>query len=145
MPVVNLFKYKVWLDILTGCPPLEYVEVAIQAFRFVHSAGHPDNFKPVQLLNPARKFENQDIQCKALGISMFDDKNTARLFFKKRSAKAPLFGKIVGFQIATFTITVDDGVASDPEQNNFGHFTFHEYIWGDFQQKIENIEPILST
>jgi len=64
MPVVNLFKYKVWLDILTGCPPLEYVEVAIQAFRFVHSAGH---------------------------------------------------------------------------------FTFHEYIWGDFQQKIENIEPILST
>ena len=54
---------------------------------------------------------------------MFDDKEAARHFFKRRSAKAALFGKMVGFQIATIMITPDDGVASEPEQNNFGHFT----------------------
>lgn len=90
MPLVNSFKYKAWLDLLSDCPPSEYVEVVMQAFRFVHSAEHADNFKPVQLLNPARKFENQDIQCKALGLSMFDDKNAAG-FSSKNGVRKPHF------------------------------------------------------
>jgi hypothetical protein len=81
--------------------------------------------------------------CKALGLSFFTDKDKARLFFQKRTAKSPVFAKIAGEHIATVFISPEDGVAAMPEETNSGHFTFHEYIWCEFQQKIESIELVV--
>ncbi|MCE7924475.1 MAG: hypothetical protein DYG98_15625 [Haliscomenobacteraceae bacterium CHB4] len=138
-----VFKYQSLLDLVPNCPPSGYREISVTAFRFVHAQNHPDNFKPVQLIYPSRKFEDDDTRCKALGLSFFTEKNKARLTFQKISAKSPSFAKTVGEHIATISISPEDGAFIVPKETNSGHFTFHEYIGCDFQQKIENIEPII--
>lgn len=139
----HAFKYQELLVLTQNCPPSNYREVSMKAFRFIHyPSEHPDNFVPVQLQNPSRKFDDDEARCKALGLSFFDDKGKAILFFRKRVAKFQRFAKIVGERIATISVSPEDGKASAPEETNFGHFTFHEYVRCDFHQKIDSVEPI---
>lgn len=99
------------------------------------------NFTPVKLLQPNRYFNSEKSACLATGLSMFEDKVKARAFFRERIKKFPRFTNIVGSHIATLNIDSEDGVASIPEELNFGHITFHEYLWCDFYQKVIASEP----
>ena len=141
--MLRAYKYRKLHESLKGCPPTDYREVSIIAFRFVHHPNDSNNFLPVQLLSPSRKFEDDDAHCKALGLSFFADKIKAKSFYQKRIAKSPRFAKIVGENIATLLICPEDGVAAVPEETNSGHFTFHEYLECDFQKRIENVESII--
>lgn len=137
------FKYAEWLERLPNCPPSEYTEVSKKAFRFVYSdLNNPNNFKPAQVLKPSRQFQNDVGRCLALGLSVFEQSAQAVAFFKFQTRRFPAFGKIVGDHLAEIFIEPDDGLASTPEETNFGHFTFHEYIWCDFLQKIRSVEPL---
>ena len=137
------FKYP---DLRLGfenCPPQEYREIDTTAYRFVHEdSRHPNNFTPVQIIKPQRSFQTDDARCKALGLSFFKEHDTARQFFQRQMKYNPRYGKVVGNRIAFIQVAPNDGVASEPERENFGHFTFHEYLWTDFSQKILSIEPV---
>lgn len=137
------FKYTDWRLGLENCPPQKYREIEATAYRFVHEdLGHPNNFTPVQIIKPQRQFQTDDARCKALGLSFFAEIDAARKFFQRQMKYNPRYGKVVGNRIAFLQIAPEDGLASEPERENFGHFTFHEYIWADFSQKILSIEPI---
>jgi len=136
------FKYPDWRLGLENCPPQEYREIETAAYRFVHEdLRHPNNFVPVQIIKPQHQFQTSDARCKALGLSFFSELGAARRFFHRQMKHNPRYGKVVGNRVASLQIAPDDGVASEPEPENFGHFTFHEYLWTDFSQKIRSIEP----
>ncbi|HFA51968.1 MAG TPA: hypothetical protein ENJ95_23370 [Bacteroidetes bacterium] len=137
------FKYAEQLKKLHGCPPSDYKETQRSAYRFIKEDSlHPDNFTPVSILKPNRCFKNEKSACAALGLSMFENKDKAKQFFRQRVRKFPRFAKIVGNHLATLNVEIKDGIASKPEKLNFGHITFHEYLWCDFYQKIKETEPI---
>jgi len=137
------FKYAEWLTGLPDCPPPNYREVEMTAYRFAHAdLQHPNNFKPNRVLQPNRVLLSSAMKCKAWGLSFFDSPGGARASFRKQLSKIPDFAKFVGTHLAAVRLSRDDGVASQPETTNFGHFTFHEYIWADFVTKIDSSEPI---
>ena len=113
------------------------------AFRFVREdLNHPHNFKPVKIQQPNRHFDNENTNCIALGLSMFSGKEKEKDFFRQRLIKFPRFAAIVGNRIAAVSVALEDGVASQPEELNLGHFTFHEYLWCDFAKQTIASEAI---
>lgn len=137
------FKYAALTESLIDCPPANYEAIQMLAFRFVREdLNHPDNFKPVKVQQPNRHFDNDKANCAAFGLSMFSEKEKAKAFFHQRQLKFPRFSAIVGNHLATIPIFLEDGVASQPEELNFGHFTFHEYLWCDFVKRTTATEPI---
>lgn len=142
----NLFKYAEWMTDLPDCPPADCREVEITAYRFVHvDLHHPNNFKPNRLLQPNRVLLSNKIKCKAWGLSFFDSPSDARASFARQVSKIPDFAKFVGTHLATVQLNPDDGIASQPDETHFGHFTFYEYIWADFTLKVISVEPLFNN
>jgi hypothetical protein len=94
------------------------------------------------MIKPDQILRTKELECKAWGLSFFDTLAGAKESLQIWMVKIPNFGKEVGDHIATLSINPEDGIASEPERKNFGHFTFHEYICSDFTSKITNLEPI---
>jgi hypothetical protein len=117
------FKYADFLGGLSDCPPADCKEVEMTAFRFVKAdLNHSDNFKPVKAQQPNRHFDSDKANCLAWGLSMFSDKEMAIFFYQQRLSKFPRFSAVVGGHIATVSVMMENGVASQPGGTGFWPF-----------------------
>ena len=128
------FKYHEYLKIYQNCPPEDYNEINILAYRWVHSTTNKNDFVPVNLINepPQRLLDDTDKMCMGYGLSVFDTQLNAidkyeSLYNKRRKHLKKIFIEDNGNTVAKIKIERENGIANKPNLNNFGHFTFHEY------------------
>jgi hypothetical protein len=145
-------KYQEFLSDFPHCPPDDYTEVEMEAFRWVHSSDHENDFTPINLINepPARLLDDDDNMCKGYGLSLFDSLENANarykvLYYKKREHLRSIFVADVGECIAFLTLSQSEGLANEPKAQNHGHFTFHEYENVELMVKVQSKINIFDT
>lgn len=74
------------------------------------------------------------------GLSMFDSFRNSiekyrKLYGKFRPHQRKQFIQDKGRFIVLLKLTENDGIADEPDENNFGHFTFHEYHHTELEKK----------
>jgi hypothetical protein len=133
-------KYQELISQFSNCPPSNFVEIEIEAFRWTHIKKHGNDFKPQALINPERFLDSMDEKnCIGLGLSMFNSFQNAvykyKNHYQKRKNKLKkFFIEDYGESIAKIKLGYDDGVASLPNEQNHGHFTFYEYEFVDLRK-----------
>ena len=132
-------KYQEYLKQFSNCPPTEYKEVEMVAFRWVFENCGEESFIPILVINPLRKFDDNDMNCKGYGLSMFATEIGAYERYKKQIHKKPKLKETLGSLIAKIKILPIQGIGSEPENNNYTHFTFHEYEGTDLTKNIVDI------
>ncbi len=139
-----IYKYQSYLENIPDCPPENYSEMAKSAFRWLHETlDNDNNFKPVLLQSPKRALNMNHLKrCKGYGLSLFDTANGAIERYFELVASKPNLIDTLGNSLGEVTLTSKDGVGSEPEANNNGHFTFHEYENTDLTTKIIKFAPI---
>ena len=135
------FKYQEYTEQLFNCPPDTYKEIDTRAFRWVFPECDANSFKPVALINPTRKFDNDDEKCSGYALSMFEQEEGAYKKYKKFVSNKPDLKNTFGTQIAELQLTINLGVA-EPESKGYTHFNFHEYKESDLSEKIIKIIEI---
>ncbi len=88
--------------------------------------------------------------CKGYGLSLFDSLSNALLkykteFTRRRKLLQIQFIEDKGESIATVQVAYSDGVASEPEPRNYGHFTFYEYENINLKDKVSSFFNIFDT
>jgi len=109
------------------------------AFRWIHrSPNENQNFVPVLLMNPQRRLDSSDERCLGYGLSFFDSLENA---FNKHQkiCRKPSLRKLLGEYIAEIALSEQDGVSSQPDAKNYGHFTFHACEETNLTEKIVTI------
>lgn len=138
------FKYDAHLSAIPDCPPSHYECKDIQAFRFVFKdLNHKNNFLPVSLMNPKRKFPDDASKCQGYGLSFFDTLENARRRYLAIKKNFRNIGKIIGTHIAEGFIEVNDGVVS--EVNSSGHFCLHEFEHTDLSRKFHLVLKVYNN
>ncbi len=137
------FKYQEFLDNFDNCPPNNFKEVEIKAYRWVFEECGFESFLPVLIIEPLRKFGKDKLKCTGYAISMFEDKRNACLKYKKLTGNVPKFIEKVGTCIAEINLDTKDGVCSSPEMNNYLHFDLHPYFISELPKKVLSIAIIL--
>lgn len=135
----HILKYQGYISQFADCPPSTYQEIDKVAYRWVESISDTNSFIPVLMINPIRKLENEDDSCKGYALSMFDTKEGAFQKYKNLVKRKPNLKNTFGTKIAELALSKDDGVASEADNNNYTHFSFHEYSAIDLSKKIINI------
>lgn len=131
-------KYEAYLAKFPNCPPEEYQEVDMPAFRWVHKFFTSDDFIPLHLSKePPRMFDTDDENCMGYGLSMFHSLESAKVKFSKLPSRLQ---KDKGDSVAELSLQCQDGLAGKP--NLQGHFTFHEFEITDLKQRIVQIYKI---
>jgi hypothetical protein len=132
------YKYQSYLENIPDCPPENYSEIAQSAFRWLHETiDNDNNFKPVLLQSPKRALNMNHLnRCKGYGLSLFDTPNGAIERYLELIASKPNLIETLGDSLGEISLALKDGVGSEPEANNNGHFTFHEYGNTDLSRKI---------
>ncbi|MBK7937551.1 MAG: hypothetical protein IPJ82_10850 [Lewinellaceae bacterium] len=140
-----IFKYQNEMKTarLEDCPPNDYAASSIIAFRFVFSEiYHPNNFRPVGLIDPQRlnEFKENPKKCQALGLSMFSEAAKAQDRFDYLQRKtAGKFANIAGSYLATLNLEATDGIHS---KRHDSHFTFHEFENVNLADRVIKIENL---
>ncbi len=142
------FKYQPEMDRhgLQYCPPADYRELKMTGYRFVfQDPSHQNNFLPTFLIKPARVNDSKDLtsKCQGFGLSLFQEEGGAKEKFEEMMVKTMgNYSKLVGDHLAAVELGQGDGVGSEPNVDNFSHFTFHEYADADMAKKVSRIEKI---
>ncbi len=142
------FKYTTEIKLagLDNCPPEQYTQMPLTAFRFVfNEISHPDNFRPIGLLHPQRinEFTENAQKCQSLGLSMFAENLKARQFYNLMLLKtAGKFANTVGSCLVELKLEGNDGVHSYPSNRRDSHFTFHEFEHTNLVERIINIKNL---
>ena len=136
--MAKTYKYEPYLSELTNCPPTHYEQIKSNAFRWLHrSIDEPKNFMPVLVQSPRRALTMSHIQaCKGFGLSLFDSFEGALNRYNELIKNKPQLVLTFGNAIGEIQLEPNDGVSSEPESNNHGHFTFHEFENVDLSKKI---------
>lgn len=136
-------KYKKYLEQFPDCPPSEFKEIERDAFRWSNNPLSINDFIPVNLISepPPRMLDDSDKMCMAYGLSMFDTLlNSLAKYQKEHDKRRPhqreQFKQDKGIYIALVKLSKEDGVADIPNENNHGHFTFHEYSEASLEGNI---------
>ena len=132
----NDFKYQLYLDKYPNCPDISCRAFTQSVYRWLHVGEHEDNFKPALLINPNRVFETDVLNCIAHSLSMFYSENGAYEKYKKLVERKRNLKDKLGTLIGEIDLEEIDGVGSEPEINNFGHFSFFEQKGVDLSKKI---------
>lgn len=136
-------KYAEYLDKYANCPPRTCNTYNKSLFRWLNEAdNHPDNFKPILLIDPSRTFPNDDIYCSGYALSMFDTEEGAFNKYKKLVGDKVKLGKRLGTIIGEIAIAPIDGVGTIPELDNYEHLDFYEFEGVDLSRKITNFVEI---
>jgi hypothetical protein len=120
------FKYEEYLSKYPNCPDVNSLTFNKTAYRWLHAGIHEDNFKPALLINPNRTFDTDALNCIAYSLSMFDSEQGAYEKYKKLVERKNNLKNKLGTLIGEIELIEEDGVGSQPEINNFGHFSFFE-------------------
>ncbi len=123
------WKYEEWVKVLkTPCPPENHEGRETIAYRWVFEPMEREANQLPQYFKSERygSLSNQNLICKALGLSFFDTLENALVGFKtleeRVGVQAFSFG---GTHIAKVALTPEDGVCDHPSDT--GHFTFHPF------------------
>lgn len=142
-------KYIQYLEKFKDCPPSDFKEVDRDAYRWTQNPVTTNDFIPVNIIGepPARILDETDKMCMAYGLSMFDSlKNSIikyqKEYKKRRQHQREQFIKDKGNFIAFLKLSKNDGLADEPNEENFGHFTFHEYYKTELEKKVLNLYNI---
>ena len=139
------FKYDEYLSKYPNCPDVNCQTVNTLAYRWLHEGIHEDNFKPALLINPNRTFETDALNCMAYSLSMFDSEEGAYEKYKKLVERKNNLKNKLGTLIGEIELAEEDGLASLPEINNFGHFSFFENKKIDLSDKIIRFVQIFNA
>ena len=127
-------KYKQYLEKFKDCPSSDFVEVDRDAYRWTNNPVTSNDFRPINIIRepPPRMLDDSDKMCMAYGLSMFNTLINSltkyqKEYNKRRFHQREHFKQDIGSCIALLKLTKNDGIADDPNENNYGHFTFHEY------------------
>jgi hypothetical protein len=136
------YKYSTHLQSSDDCPPNDYRELNIKAFRVVYTDPPGDAcFLPVALKKPSRRNTKEDSQnCKAFGLSFFTTEDSLRKTMRKVKEHTKNIDQSIGTKIAEGKLEHSDGVA---EPNPNGHFTFHEYQNAKLHEKFKVISTTI--
>ncbi len=140
-------KYQQLLVQFPRCPPDNYSEAELDAFRWVHKEVNENDYKPVSLIREPRVkyLDDSDEMCKSYGLSLFSSledsvKRYKYIYNSRRPATRPLFVNDIGESVVRLRIGHLDGVMSPPSFN--GHITLHEYEETDLRSKGIEIKDI---
>ena len=129
-------KYYEYLKNYNNCPPEINLERNANFFRWVHNELNENDFKPVLLINSSRKFDTDDENCDGYGLSFFNTEINAYSRYKQLVKHRQKMKNNLGTFIAKIEISTTDGVASLPNNKNYGHITFHEYFNANLFQNM---------
>jgi hypothetical protein len=132
----NEFKYQAYLSKYRNCPEPDCRVFIQSAYRWLHKGLHEDNFRPVSLINPNRAFGTDRLNCISYALSMFDTENGAYDRYKQVVERKMNLKDKLGTLIGEISLEEKDGVGTEPEVNNFGHFSFFERKDIDLSDKI---------
>lgn len=119
------FKYNARIAGIENCPPDDYAERQIRAFRVVRTdPPADDSFLPVSIQGPVRKLSEKPL-CSGFGLSLFTDVDSVKQKMARLKRSHPHIEEALGSKIAEGVVAPGDGVCSEP--NTQGHFTLHEY------------------
>jgi len=143
---MTLFKYQSNISVLPNCPPADYQQVRIQAFRWVfEDDNHPNNFRPPLAINPHRRKDkrfrgNDQMTCAGYALSLFTTLEQAKKRYDYFYVNSPdHFPESVGTHIAQGLIEEPDGLAS--KTDNSGHFELHEFAGTNLKPKFQWLGP----
>ncbi len=145
MPV---FKYAQELTKIPNCPNKNCNAKDLEAYRWIHKEVSEKDFVPLSIIDspPQRILDKSDILYISYGLSFFITKDLAQKKYideynkRARQHLKEQFKSDKGESIALISLTISDGVASEPVSN--GHFTFWEYSGVNFLDKIKGIFDI---
>lgn len=142
-------KYLLYLDKFKDCPTSAFKEVDRVAYRWTRSSVTSNDFIPINIIRkpPPRMLDDSDKMCMAYGLSMFDTlKNSIYKYQKEykklRQHQREQFIQDKGGFVAMVKLSKNDGLADEPNPNNFGHFTFHEYYQTNLKNKVSKLHNI---
>ncbi|MFY8186719.1 MAG: hypothetical protein ACOVLC_02055 [Flavobacterium sp.] len=142
-------KYLQYLEKFKDCPSSAFKEVDRDAYRWTRSTVTSNDFIPINIISkpPPRMLDDSDKMCMAFGPSMFDTlKNSIckyqKEYKKLRQHQREQFIQDKGSFIAMVNLSKNDGLADEPNANNFGHFTFHEYYQTNLKNKVSKLHSI---
>jgi hypothetical protein len=140
---MSRFKYETHLSTFNNCPPADYQELDITAYRWIFEDVNDErNFQPVLIAKPSRAYNRTDMEkCKGCGLPLFNQLEGAVDRYKELLNDNPKIVKTIGTKVATVKIEKTNGCGGNTDKIN-GHFTFHEYAGSDLKTKIENIQDI---
>jgi hypothetical protein len=137
------FKYYSSFKEISNCPPDDYYEDKIKAFRWVYEPiENKENFRPQILKNPKRFNDKEDKEkCLAYSLSFFETLKAAEerfnFFFERYNNKAY---KIFGTHVAEGKLESNDGLRNDPDKKK--HFSFHEYKRAKLIKKFKIVKKL---
>lgn len=144
-------KYLHYLEMFKDCPSSDFKEVDRDAYRWTRSPVNFNDFIPINIINepPPRMLEDADKMCMGYGLSMFNSlinslNKYQREYKKRRHHQREQFIQDKGSYISLLKLAKNDGIADEPNEVNFGHFTFHEYIHTRLEHKVLNLYNIFS-
>jgi hypothetical protein len=140
---MSKFKYGNFLTTFSDCPPADYQELDITAYRWIFEDVNDErNFQPVLTQNPQRATGMTDTQkCMGHGLSLFDKLEGALTRYRKLFRKNAEVAKTLGTKVAFLQLEKSDGCGGDMEKG-YGHFTFHEYANTDLKIRITGTQTI---
>jgi hypothetical protein len=142
-------KHIQYLEKFKDCPSSDFKEIDRYAYRWTQNPITSTDFIPVNIIGepPARILDDTDKMCMAYGLSMFDSlKNSIdkyqKEYIKRRQHQREQFIQDKGNFIALLKLSKNDGLADEPNEGNFGHFTFHEYDQTELEKNVLNLYNI---
>lgn len=142
-------KYLKYLEKFKDCPSSDFIEVDRDAYRWANSPVTPNDFVPINIISepPARMLDDSDKMCMAYGLSMFNSlinshRKYQKEYNKRRQHQRVQFIQDKGSHITLIKLTKNDGIANEPNEDNFGHFTFHEYSHTSLDFKVSTLYNI---
>lgn len=126
---------------IMGCPPMGCKPNAVVAFRFVKEPiDTAPNFLPVCMINPARRYRDDEVRCSAHALSLFSDAAKARKRYAELKRTNKLVYKTIGTHLAQGAIDKTDGLVTQPSTS--GHFDLFESVGCDLAGKFSIIEAL---
>jgi hypothetical protein len=91
--------------------------------------------------------DDTDKMCMGYGLSMFDSlinsiNKYQKIYKKLRQLQKEQFIQDKGSYIGLLNLSNNDGLADNPNEKNFGHFTFHEYCHTILEKKVLHLHNI---
>src|SRR5690606_30122951 len=136
-------KYLQYLEKFKDCPSSDFKEVDRDAYRWTKNPVTPHDFIPINVISqpPPRMLDDTDKMCMGYGLSMFDSlKNSIDKYKKQykryRKHQREQFVQDKGCYIAKLSVCKNDEMADEPNEYNYGHFTFHEYQYTHLEHKV---------
>lgn len=144
-------KYLLYLEGFNDCPPSLFKEVDVNAYRWTRNPVSSNDFIPLNISSspPPRMLDQSDKMCMGYGLSMFNTLENAldkykKEFLKRRQHLRKQFIQDKGDFVAMLNLSKTDGQADEPKQDNFGHFTFHEYYHAELEKKVVHLYCIFT-